>query len=79
MWLFSWTLDITTSHNQPVEEHTKLTLVHAVDFYPGFGDSTKVDPTEEGVLSDVKAVFTYLKAKAGQTPILVYGHSLGTG
>ncbi|XP_042886673.1 lysophosphatidylserine lipase ABHD12-like [Penaeus japonicus] len=60
-------------------------LLRSMDFhvvtldYRGFGDSTKVDPTEEGVLSDVKAVFTYLKAKAGQTPILVYGHSLGTG
>ncbi|KAG0724597.1 Monoacylglycerol lipase ABHD12 [Chionoecetes opilio] len=47
--------------------------------YRGFGDSSSVAPSEEGLVADVKVVFLYLHEKAGKSPLFVWGHSLGTG
>lgn len=45
----------------------------------GFADSSAVPPSERGLVRDVKAVYNYVKEKAGKSPVFVYGHSLGTG
>ncbi|KAK7103558.1 lysophosphatidylserine lipase ABHD12-like [Littorina saxatilis] len=46
--------------------------------YRGFADSTGV-PTEEGVVKDAYFAFKWLKEKSGGAPVVVWGHSLGTG
>lgn len=45
----------------------------------GYGDSSSVAPSEEGLVADAKAVFRYLRDKSGHSPLFVWGHSLGTG
>jgi len=53
---------------------------HVIAFdYRGYGDSTSISPTEEGVVRDTKAVFRWLKQRMGSSPLFVWGHSLGTG
>lgn len=47
--------------------------------YRGYGDSSSVTVNEEGLVADTKLVFKYLRGKAGNSPIFVWGHSLGTG
>ncbi|MPC51368.1 Monoacylglycerol lipase ABHD12 [Portunus trituberculatus] len=44
-----------------------------------YGDSSPVAPSEEGLVADTKAVFRYLRDKSGNSPLFVWGHSLGTG
>jgi len=52
---------------------------HVVCFdYRGYADSTMVLPNETGVVSDAKAVYNWLVARTGSSPLLVWGHSLGT-
>ena len=45
----------------------------------GFGDSSSVTPSEEGLVTDTKVIFRYLRDKSGNSPLFVWGHSLGTG
>ena len=52
---------------------------HVVSFaYRGFGDSSG-SPTPEGVVHDTIYVYQHLRGLAGPHPVIVYGHSLGTG
>ncbi|XP_004923752.1 lysophosphatidylserine lipase ABHD12 [Bombyx mori] len=56
---------------------------HTIAFdYRGYGDSTNLCPTEEGVVEDALVVYDWLLAtadKGGETPpVFVWGHSLGT-
>ncbi|KAM6181458.1 protein ABHD12B [Erethizon dorsatum] len=46
--------------------------------YRGFGDSTGT-PTEQGLAVDAVCVYEWAKARSGQTPVCLWGHSLGTG
>ncbi|KAM5235472.1 protein ABHD12B [Ctenodactylus gundi] len=46
--------------------------------YRGFGDSTG-KPTEEGLTMDATYVYEWTKARSGNTPVCLWGHSLGTG
>ncbi|XP_019486007.1 PREDICTED: protein ABHD12B [Hipposideros armiger] len=46
--------------------------------YRGFGDSTGT-PTEEGLTVDAIYVYEWTKARSGNTPVCLWGHSLGTG
>ncbi|XP_069845027.1 protein ABHD12B [Dipodomys merriami] len=46
--------------------------------YRGFGDSTG-KPTEEGLTVDAVCVYEWTRARSGDTPICLWGHSLGTG
>lgn len=46
--------------------------------YRGYGDSSKVSPSEIGVVRDSIAVYSYL-TKLTKQPIFLWGHSLGTG
>lgn len=52
---------------------------HVVTFdYRGFGDSSAITPTEEGVVRDTIAVYKYI-TKLTNSPVFIWGHSLGTG
>uniref|UniRef100_A0A6M2DL80 Putative monoacylglycerol lipase abhd12 n=1 Tax=Xenopsylla cheopis TaxID=163159 RepID=A0A6M2DL80_XENCH len=45
--------------------------------YRSFGDSTNVEPTENGVMKDALAVYKWLSSVA-RGPIVLWGHSLGS-
>lgn len=47
--------------------------------YRSYGDSSNVDPSEEGVVSDSKAVYKWIKSHSKKSKIFLWGHSLGTG
>ncbi|KFO74589.1 Abhydrolase domain-containing protein 12B, partial [Cuculus canorus] len=46
--------------------------------YRGYGDSSG-HPTENGLTTDVLALYDWAKARSGNSSILFWGHSLGTG
>ncbi|XP_061600955.1 lysophosphatidylserine lipase ABHD12-like [Cololabis saira] len=46
--------------------------------YRGFGDSTG-EPTESGLTTDMLYLYNWVKARCGDSPVVVWGHSLGTG
>uniref|UniRef100_A0A8C6UW50 Si:ch211-117n7.7 n=1 Tax=Neogobius melanostomus TaxID=47308 RepID=A0A8C6UW50_9GOBI len=46
--------------------------------YRGFGDSTG-EPTEEGLGTDALYIYDWVKARSGKSPVVLWGHSLGTG
>jgi len=53
--------------------------VIAVD-YRGYADSASAIPlSEEGVITDAKAAYSYIKKHSHDSKIIVWGHSLGTG
>lgn len=44
----------------------------------GYGDSSDIDPTEEGLVSDSMYMYKWI-ANRTSSKIFVWGHSLGTG
>ncbi|ESO91987.1 hypothetical protein LOTGIDRAFT_233275 [Lottia gigantea] len=50
--------------------------VVAID-YRGFGDSGG-NPTEDGVVSDAYHIYHWVKQRSGDSPVFLWGHSLGT-
>ncbi|MED6276522.1 hypothetical protein CHARACLAT_003847 [Characodon lateralis] len=46
--------------------------------YRGFGDSTG-EPTESGLTTDALYVYNWVKARSGDSLVVIWGHSLGTG
>uniref|UniRef100_A0A8C7A4X6 AB hydrolase-1 domain-containing protein n=1 Tax=Nothoprocta perdicaria TaxID=30464 RepID=A0A8C7A4X6_NOTPE len=44
----------------------------------GYGDSSS-HPSESGFTTDVLALYDWAKARSGDSPIIFWGHSLGTG
>ncbi|KAF4798895.1 hypothetical protein TURU_059724 [Turdus rufiventris] len=52
---------------------------HVVTFdYRGWGDSIG-SPSERGMTYDALHVFDWIKARSGDNPVYIWGHSLGTG
>nr|XP_036857727.1 lysophosphatidylserine lipase ABHD12 isoform X3 [Manis javanica] len=52
---------------------------HVVTFdYRGWGDSAGT-PSERGMTYDALHVFDWIKARSGDSPVYIWGHSLGTG
>ncbi|KAL8185173.1 UNVERIFIED_CONTAM: Monoacylglycerol lipase abhd12 [Gekko kuhli] len=52
---------------------------HVVTFdYRGWGDSIG-SPSESGLTYDALHVFDWIKARSGDNPVYIWGHSLGTG
>ncbi|XP_054443431.1 lysophosphatidylserine lipase ABHD12 isoform X1 [Pteronotus mesoamericanus] len=52
---------------------------HVVTFdYRGWGDSVGI-PSERGMTYDALHVFDWIKARSGDNPVYIWGHSLGTG
>lgn len=51
--------------------------VFSID-YRGFGDSSG-SPTEEGVVQDALFTYRWIKARCRESPIFIWGHSLGSG
>lgn len=53
---------------------------HVIAFdYRSYGDSSPVEPSEEGLVEDGIFVYKYLEKRVGGSPLFVWGHSLGTG
>uniref|UniRef100_T1IIE7 AB hydrolase-1 domain-containing protein n=1 Tax=Strigamia maritima TaxID=126957 RepID=T1IIE7_STRMM len=53
---------------------------HVITFdYRSYADSSNVSPTEDGVVSDAKFMYQWLRARIPAESILIWGHSLGTG
>ncbi|XP_035460997.2 monoacylglycerol lipase ABHD12-like [Scophthalmus maximus] len=46
--------------------------------YRGFGDSTG-EPTEAGLTTDALYLYNWVKARSGNSLVVVWGHSLGSG
>ncbi|XP_060942968.1 monoacylglycerol lipase ABHD12-like [Limanda limanda] len=59
-------------------------ILSALDFhvlvadYRGFGDSTG-EPTEAGLTTDAIYLYKWVKARSGNSLVVFWGHSLGTG
>ncbi|KAE8601276.1 hypothetical protein XENTR_v10013611 [Xenopus tropicalis] len=52
---------------------------HVISFdYRGWGDSVG-SPSESGMTYDALHVFDWIKARSGDNPVYIWGHSLGTG
>ena len=45
----------------------------------GYGDSSPVEPSEPGLVSDGEYMYHWAKQHAKGAPLFVWGHSLGTG
>ncbi|XP_029305850.1 monoacylglycerol lipase ABHD12-like [Cottoperca gobio] len=46
--------------------------------YRGFGDSTG-EPTEAGLTTDALYLYNWVKARSGNSLVVIWGHSLGSG
>lgn len=79
IYLHGNSFDRTTLHRCELYRLLSAMNMHvlAVD-YRGYGDSTG-RPTEDGVVTDAKAIYNYAKKLDPAKPIIVYGHSMGTG
>ncbi|CAH2098656.1 unnamed protein product [Euphydryas editha] len=73
-----------TSHRVQLYNFFQKMDYHTIAFdYRGYGDSTNVPPSEDGVVEDALIVYDWLnttieKAPA-KPPVYFWGHSLGTG
>lgn len=47
--------------------------------YRGYADSSVVLMSEDGVVTDAKAIYSYIKKHSSSSRLVVWGHSLGTG
>uniref|UniRef100_A0A6Q2XHZ5 Uncharacterized protein n=1 Tax=Esox lucius TaxID=8010 RepID=A0A6Q2XHZ5_ESOLU len=54
----------------------KIALIHY--FWIGFGDSSG-EPTEVGLTTDALYLYHWVKARSGNSLVIFWGHSLGTG
>lgn len=51
---------------------------HVITFdYRGYADSSRIQPTENGVVRDAIAVYKYV-VSVTKSPVIAWGHSLGT-
>ena len=47
--------------------------------YRSYGDSSPIEPSEDGLVTDGVFMYKWLKKHVGNSPLFVWGHSLGTG
>ncbi|KAJ8014572.1 hypothetical protein DPEC_G00041640 [Dallia pectoralis] len=67
------------SHRVGVVKILSALGYHAFSFdYRGFGDSSG-EPTEVGLTTDALYLYHWVKARSGNSPVILWGHSLGTG
>ena len=80
--MFIWFQDCTISFPVLKVEPQKPTYVFGFfrksHLNRGFADSTRVTPNKVDVVNDSVKVYEYVKNLANETPIFIYGHSLGT-
>jgi len=60
-----------------IEKHVSEQLV-MWETPAGFGDSTG-EPTESGLTTDALYLYDWVKARSGDSLVVIWGHSLGTG
>uniref|UniRef100_A0A1I7XLN9 Lysophosphatidylserine lipase ABHD12 n=1 Tax=Heterorhabditis bacteriophora TaxID=37862 RepID=A0A1I7XLN9_HETBA len=71
--------DRTISHRRELYNVLNDMDYHVIAFdYRGYGDS-EGSPTEEGIVSDTRLVYDYVKERIGNNSLIVWGHSMGTG
>uniref|UniRef100_A0A8C5SEC2 Lysophosphatidylserine lipase ABHD12 n=1 Tax=Laticauda laticaudata TaxID=8630 RepID=A0A8C5SEC2_LATLA len=82
-----WYEDILSSNNPVIlylhgnahSSSNSFLGYHVVTFdYRGWGDSIGT-PSESGMTYDALHVFDWIKARSGDNPVYIWGHSLGTG
>ncbi|XP_017014500.3 lysophosphatidylserine lipase ABHD12 isoform X1 [Drosophila takahashii] len=79
LYLHGNTASRGSGHRSEVYKLLRKLNYHVFSFdYRGYADSDPVPPTEEGVVRDAMMVFEYI-ANTTSNPIVVWGHSLGTG
>ncbi|XP_017077266.1 lysophosphatidylserine lipase ABHD12 isoform X2 [Drosophila eugracilis] len=79
LYLHGNTASRGSGHRSEVYKLLRKLNYHVFSFdYRGYGDSDPVPPTEDGVVRDAMKVFEYI-ANITSNPIVVWGHSLGTG
>ncbi|XP_041324089.1 lysophosphatidylserine lipase ABHD12 [Pyrgilauda ruficollis] len=79
--LFSSSMALARGGDHRVELYKVLSSLgyHVVTFdYRGWGDSIG-SPSERGMTYDALHVFDWIKARSGDNPVYIWGHSLGTG
>ncbi|GAB6024579.1 hypothetical protein CHUAL_009728 [Chamberlinius hualienensis] len=69
-----------TQHRRELYQVLRQLDAHviAVD-YRGYADSSYVYPTEDNLVDDAKVVYKWVKKRAGNSRVFIWGHSLGTG
>lgn len=80
-------LDYRGITGQPNVKHLETDVRFAMidlicfnQFLLGFADSVSTVPlSENGVITDAKAAYSYIKKHSGDSKVIVWGHSLGTG
>ncbi|CAH0757120.1 unnamed protein product [Diatraea saccharalis] len=73
-----------TSHRIQLYKFFQQMDFHTIAFdYRGYGDSTNLNPSEDGVVEDSLVVYEWIHStmenSQNKPPIYVWGHSLGTG
>lgn len=67
------------SHRVELYKVLRQLNYHVIAFdYRGYADSSSVSPHEDGVVADATFMYKWLKERT-EAPIIVWGHSLGTG
>ncbi|KOB73629.1 Abhydrolase domain-containing protein 12, partial [Operophtera brumata] len=78
LYLLAWKLQ----QSRDIPQSTAI-QVFTKNGFPRYADSTKVNPSEAGVVEDSLVVYEWLlnitRKNGHKTPIFVWGHSLGTG
>merc|ERR1712135_134753 len=70
-----------TGHRVELYKRLQAMDCHVIALdYRGFADSVSTVPlSENGVITDAKAAYSYIKKHSGDSKVIVWGHSLGTG
>lgn len=68
------------SHRVELYQVLRKLGYHVITFdYRGYADSSNVSPTEDGVVHDATFIYKWLRKRVASSPLIVWGHSLGTG
>lgn len=79
LYLHGNSFDRTTKHRVELYRILSRLQLHVVaGDYRGYGDSTG-RPTEDGIVADAKSLHDYVRRVAPRRPLIVWGHSMGTG
>uniref|UniRef100_A0A336L1B9 CSON003365 protein n=1 Tax=Culicoides sonorensis TaxID=179676 RepID=A0A336L1B9_CULSO len=79
LYLHGNTASRGTQHRVEMYQTLRAQGYHVIAFdYRGFGDSSSLGPSARSVVLDSKVIYEYILEKT-KNPILIWGHSLGTG
>lgn len=79
VYLHGNSFDRTTKHRVELYRILSRMGFHVLSIdYRGYGDSTG-RPTEQGIVADAHTIYEYARKLAPNRPIIIWGHSMGTG